>query len=108
VQVGLYNATDQLSGLQMGVWNQSASGMRFGIQLGLVNKNNIATEQFGIWNIADAAGLQGGIVNIANSAFLQLGYFNSVYKLRGVQFGLWNHVGYRGWGLPLINFGWIE
>lgn len=103
-QVGGFNATEALRGLQIGIGNSylpdGVAEKSLAAQLGIYNKaSNTHGFQLGVYNYAgDIQGFQLGIINRAK-------------RLVGVQIGLVNIVSakYRKIGLPftpVINVSW--
>ncbi|MEI8242890.1 MAG: hypothetical protein WCI17_06450 [bacterium] len=104
-QLAICNLGDDVTGIQLGLWNSTASlaGAQLGglnyaenadfLQLGLANAaNTMKGLQLGGWNSApNFTGLQIGLVNTSQSVEgYQIGLLNRTDKMRGFQLGLIN------------------
>ena len=86
---------DQLSGLQVGLYNSAAQADKVGLQIGL-------------WNEAySMSGVQVGLVNTTASMYgIQVGFINRSEDMYGIQVGVVNVIRsaeYRF--MPLVNIG---
>jgi len=111
IDAGLFNDTDSLTGIGVGLCNMTR-GNAAGGQLG-AGCNHVEADFAGLQAGAvnqvggELAGLQIGLVNDAEAgAGLQIGFLNHAGSLRGVQFGLlnWNENGFLPF-FPIVNFG---
>lgn len=108
VQVGLWNDTATTAeGVQLGLVSQAGVQAR-GAQLGLVNlTKELQGVELGFVNIAPVAnGCQAGGVNLSDKSMvgLQFGLANRTLELQGYQIGLWDDaLSVAGYQVGLIN-----
>ncbi len=96
-RLGFYGANENVSGLDIGLWNQTLGGER-GVQFGGLNtvEGHCSGLQYGIANLVGETmtGWQSGIFNMVDSEVcgLQTGSMNmGLTGVRGVQIGVVNY-----------------
>ena len=111
LDLGVFNRTDDLMGLGVGLANIAESDVT-GLQLGIVQyaSDDVEGVQLGVSNVVDGktAGAQLGVTNVMeNGKGLQIGFWNVAEEMEGLQIGL---VNINGKGFlpifPLFNFGY--
>jgi len=110
--VGLFNVTEDMRGMQLGLVNGSPGFVR-GAQFGAANwaKDGMTGFQLGVFNIVGGKGTLGqiGLFNNSNEQDgFQLGLYNRSNSLKGAQLGLLNvNPASKVFGfLPIFNVGW--
>ena len=113
LRISIYGANAGMSGLDLGIWNETTSSTQIGLQWGIVGRSlggfqgwqnnavNISAQLF--------EGFQSGLVNHHSGRFsgLQFGFVNFAESVNGVQIGLINIIksgGFMPW-FPIFNFG---
>lgn len=112
-RLSVYGVNAGMTGLDLGIWNETRSQKQIGLQWGIVGKSlggftgwqnnavNISADMF--------EGFQSGLVNYHTGRFsgLQFSFVNYAGSLNGVQIGLINIIKKGGWmpWFPIFNFG---
>lgn len=111
-RLSIYGVNSGMTGLDLGIWNETRSQMQVGLQWGVVGKSlggfqgwqanavNISRNMF--------EGFQSGWVNHHSGKFtgLQIAIVNYAETMNGIQIGLLNIIkkgGFMPW-FPLFNF----
>jgi hypothetical protein len=112
-RLSVYGVNAGMTGLDLGIWNETRSQPQIGIQWGLVGKSvgGFQGAQLNFVNISARMfeGFQWGAVNHHSGKFsgLQLAIVNYTESLNGLQIGLINIIKSGGWmpWFPIFNFG---
>lgn len=112
IRLSIYSVNAGMSGLDLGIWNETRSKTQLGVQWGIVGKSlggfrgwqantvNISADMF--------EGFQSGWVNHHSGKFsgLQLAIVNYAESMNGLQIGLVNIIKKGGWmpWFPIANW----
>ena len=111
-RLSIYGVNSGMTGLDLGIWNETRSQTQVGIQLGIVGKSlgGFTGWQANMVNISRNMfeGFQSGWVNHHSGRFsgLQIAIVNYAETMNGIQIGLINIIksgGFMPW-FPLFNF----
>ena len=112
-RLSVYGVNAGMTGLDLGIWNETRSQPQIGLQWGIVGKSmgGFKGWQNNAVNISAAMfeGFQSGFVNHHSGKFsgLQVAFVNYTESLSGLQIGLINIIKKGGWmpWFPIFNFG---
>jgi len=111
-RLSIYGVNSGMTGLDLGIWNETRSQPQVGLQWGIVGKSlgGFQGWQANTVNISQNMfeGFQSGWVNHHSGKFsgLQLAIVNYAETMNGIQIGLLNFIkkgGFMPW-FPLFNF----
>lgn len=112
LRLSIYGVNSGMTGLDLGIWNETRSQPQVGVQFGIVGKSlaGFTGWQASTVNISRSMfeGFQAGAVNYHTGKFsgLQLAIFNYTDSMNGIQIGLINIIkkgGFFPW-FPIFNF----